>query len=412
MPTTAQDRSPRTSIPPVPVLSLASFADARDASSGALPSLLDGADVRQVSSGRIAIGLALRGLGVGPGDTVLVPAYHSPSMIPPVLWCGAKVAFYRIHPDTTADLDDVGVLLAAGGVRAVMATHFFGVPQDLSALRDMCERHGAGLIEDCAHCFFGERNGVAVGSTGDFAIGSSMKFFPIYEGGCLVSRRRVLDVALRSAGAGFEAKAALAALETGFAYGRLAGLRVALSLPLRLKSLLWSALKSRAAAGGPAPALAPASSDSAFDFDPHWLDKRSSMFSRFVLARTSRQRIVALRRRHYLALQCALDGVPGWRPLWPVLPDGACPWVFPLLAERADSVARRLKEAGVPMVRFGATLWPGVDATVCANSAALGRQLIGLPCHQDLSPGELAAMIAALRAALQAELQADPLLPA
>lgn len=403
MPTTVQDRSTRLSIPPVPVLSLAAFASQGGAGDAAdLPSLLDGADVRLVSSGRIAIGLALGALGVGPGDIVLVPAYHSLSMIPPVLWHGASASFYRIHPDTTADLEDIGVRLAAGGVRALIVTHFFGIPQELSALRVLCERHGVGLIEDCAHCFFGERNGVTIGSTGDFAIGSSMKFFPIYEGGCLVSRRRSLDVTLRRGGPGFEAKAALSAFETSFAYGRLPGMRVALSLPLRLKSLLWNALKSRAGAGAPVPALAPASSDSAFEFDPYWLDKRSSIFSRFVLAHASRQRIVTLRRRHYLAMQSALDGVPGWRPLWPVLPDGACPWVFPLLAECTDAVVERLKEAGIPVVRFGATLWPGVDAAVCANSAALGRQLIGLPCHQDLSAGELAAMIAAVRAALQA----------
>ena len=82
--------SGRRAIPPVPVLSLAAFGGGRRA---ALPSLLDGADVRLVTSGRVAIGLALRALGVGRGDVVLVPAYHSPSMVPPAHWCGADVTF-------------------------------------------------------------------------------------------------------------------------------------------------------------------------------------------------------------------------------------------------------------------------------------------------------------------------------
>ena len=395
--------SDRRAIPHVPVLSLSAFTGGRRA---ALPSLLDGADVRLVTSGRIAIGLALRALGVGAGDVVLVPAYHSPSMVPPAHWCGAEVAFYRVRPDTAPDLADIDDQVARGRVKAIIATHFFGIPHDLAPLRALCDRHGIGLVEDCAHAFFGARDGVPVGSTGDYAIGSSMKFFPIYEGGCLVSRRHTLDTALRGAGAGFELKAALNALEAAFAYGRLPVLRVLLTLPLRLKSALWNALKSRGsgnsgAAAPSAPALAPSSSDSSFDFDARWADKRSSWFSRAVLRGVSPARIVARRRRNYLELQHALDGVPGCRPLFPRLPDGACPWMFPLVVDRPEAVAAALLRAGVPITRFGATLWPGVDASVCANSADLGRRLIAFPCHQALEDGERAWLHAQVRLALE-----------
>ena len=396
--------SSRRAIPHVPVLSLAAFTGGRRA---ALPSLLDGADVRLVTSGRIAIGLALRALGVGKGDVVLVPAYHSPSMVPPAHWCGAEVAFYRVRPDTAPDLADIGDKVAGGRVKAIIATHFFGIPHDLAPLRALCDRHGIGLVEDCAHAFFGARDGVPVGSTGDYAIGSSMKFFPIYEGGCLVSRRHTLDAALHGAGAGFEVKAALNALEAAFAYGRLPVLRVLLALPLRLKSALWNALKSRGSgtSGGgtapPAPTLAPSSSDSSFDFDARWADKRSSWFSRTVLRGVSPARIVAQRRRNYLELQRALDGVPGCRPLFPRLPDGACPWMFPLVVDRPEAVAAALLRAGVPITRFGATLWPGVDAGVCANSADLGRRLIALPCHQALEDDERTWLHAQVRQVLE-----------
>ncbi|WP_075794055.1 aminotransferase class I/II-fold pyridoxal phosphate-dependent enzyme [Massilia putida] len=388
----------RRVIPPVPVLSLAAFAGGRHA---ALPSLLDGADARLVTSGRIAIGLALRALGVGAGDVVLVPAYHSPSMIPPAHWCGAEVAFYRVRPDTAPDLADIETQLAKGSVKAILATHFFGIPHDLAPLRALCDRHGAGLVEDCAHAFFGARDGVPVGSVGDYAIGSTMKFFPIYEGGCLVSRRHRLDVTLRGAGAGFEMKAALNALEAAFAYGRLPVLRMLLALPLRLKSALWNARKARSDGGATTPALAPSSSDSSFEFDARWADKRSSWFSRAVLRCVSPARIVARRRRNYVELQRALDGAPGCRPLFPRLPDGACPWMFPLLVDRPQAVFETLQRAGVPMTRFGAALWPGVDASVCPNSADLGRHLIAFPCHQALDDAERAWLHAQVRQALE-----------
>lgn len=400
----------RRLIPSVPVLSLAAFRDGPH-TGRALPSLLDGAQTRLVTSGRIAIGLALRALGVGAGDLVLVPAYHSPSMIPPVHWCGAEVVFYRVLPDTCADLADIQARLARHtGVKAIMVTHFFGIPQDLAPLRALCDARGIGLLEDCAHCFFGERDGVAVGSSGDYAIGSSMKFFPIHEGGCLVSRRHALDTHLQSAGIGFEAKAALGALETSFSFGRLPALRMILALPLRARTLLWNAVKAaRAPAGATGaattPGLAPSSSDSSYSFDPHWVDKRSSWFSRLMLRLASHARIVAQRRRHYLALHEALHDLPGCRPLFAALPDGACPWVYPLLVDEADAVAERLAQAGVPMVRFGATLWPGVDATVCATSVELGQRMIALPCHQALHSTELAWMIATVRQALQASVK-------
>lgn len=390
-------------IPPVPVLSLATFAP----DGPTLPALDDAPAVQLVSSGRIAIGMALRLLGVGPGDTVLVPAYHSLSMIPPVHWRGAAVRFYRVQPDSTVDLADVARKLGPG-VKAIIATHFFGFPQDLAPLRALCDANGVGLVEDCAHCYFGACDGMAVGSSGDYAIGSSMKFFPIFEGGCLVSYRHRLPGALHGAGAGFEAKAALNALEASFAQGRLPLLHAALALPLRLRTAVWNRVKRRAAASSGAtnaaatPAvLAPASSDSGVDFDPRWVDKRSSWFSRAVLARAARARLVQDRRRNYLALERALAGAPGWRALFPSLPDGACPWVFPLLADHPETLFAHLRAAGVPMVRFGATLWPGVDADVCANSVELGRRLFGLPCHQELDDAERTWLAATVRGALE-----------
>lgn len=406
MPSITDHPSARRAIPAVPVLSLATFRPAGKAP----PSLLDAPALRHVTSGRIAIGMALRALGVGPGDTVLVPAYHSPSMVPPVHWRGARAVFYRVHPDTTADLDDIAAKLDPT-VKAVMATHFFGIPQDLAPLRALCDRHGIGLVEDCAHCLFGTRGPVAVGSSGDYAIGSSMKFFPVYDGGCLVSHRHPLDVRLQGGGAGFEAKAALNTLEAAFAHGRLPVLRAALALPLRLKEALWNRVKARRGAradgtpadGAPAPStLAPASSDSGFDFDPRWMDRRASLFARLVLRFAARARIVALRRRHYLQLEQALAGLPGCRPLFPALPDGACPWVFPVLFDDPEPVFAALQRARVPVVRFGAVLWPGVDASVCPNSANLGRRLIAFPCHQELSAAERTWLCAAIGDAARA----------
>ena len=72
-----------------------------------------------------------------------------------------------------------------------------------------------------------------------------------------------------------------------------------------------------------------------------------------------------------------------------------------MLFDQADAVFEHLRRAGVPMTRFGATLWPGVDASVCANSAELGRRLIAFPCHQELDDAERAWLHAAIRNAAE-----------
>lgn len=388
----------RPLIPLAPILSAASF---RRAAPLRLPTLLDAGQARLVTSGRVAIALALREMGVGPGHEVLVPAWHSPSMIPPVLWRGATPVFYRLGPNAAVDLDDIASKIGPA-TRAVMVTHYFGFPQAVERVRALCDARGVPLLEDCAHAFIGEYRGAPVGSIGDYAIGSSMKFFPIYEGGALVSSRHSLErIPLRPAGTGFEAKVALNSLENGFAYGRLPTVRAALWLPLQLKSTLWNLVKRRRPGSTAPAAMAPGSSDSSFELDPAWIDKRSSWFSRTMLRLVSPSRIAALRRANYLRLDAALRGLPGVRPLYPTLPDGVCPWVYPLVADDPALLFERVQAAGVPVTRFGNPLWQGVDEQVCANSVRLSRQVLSFPCHQELRAEELGWMIDAIGKALR-----------
>jgi dTDP-4-amino-4,6-dideoxygalactose transaminase len=372
----------------VPVLSLASF----HGSGSRPPSVLDAGPALQVTSGRVALAMALKAAGAGPGDTVLVPAWHSQSMVPPVEWCGAQVVFYRLLADTSPDLDDIA-LKAGPSCKAIMATHFFGFPRDLAGLRQLCDARAIALVEDCAHAFFGP-----VGAWGDYVAASSMKFFPTYEGGCLVSARRPLPHAVSGGGAGFEAKAALAALERSFEHGRLAGLRAALWAPMRLKDAAWRRLKAHRNA--PAQ-LAPSSSDSSCRLDPQWIGKRSALFSRAVVKFASRARIAARRREHYSLMAQALDGVAGCQPLFARLPDGVVPWMYPVLVDDADAAARALGLAGLPVTRFGYPQWPGMDPATCMVSARLARHVLAFPCHQELTARELARLAEGARTVLE-----------
>lgn len=386
---------PRARIPTHPILSYGAFARGRGPQ---VRSVLDVGSARLVTSGRVAIALALREMGIGPGDKVLVPAYHCASMIEPVVWSGATPVFYRVKADTSVDLDDVAAK-CDGATKLILAANYFGFPQNLSAIRRFCDQHQLLMLEDCAHCFLGEHEGQPVGSFGDYAIASSMKFFPIYEGGALVSARHDLHaVALQSGGLGFEGKAALNALENSFEYSRLGLIKALLWLPLKAKDALWGGVKARG--GGAAASMAPGSSNGGFSFDPAWLEKRSSLFSRCMLRLVSRRRMGALRRKNYLHLQAALADLPGCRPLFPSLPDGVYPWVFPLQLDNPRPIFSTLKQNGVPIIRFGEYLWEGVDADVCPASIDLSNRVMSFSCHQELKEKEMNWMIAQIRDAV------------
>ncbi len=117
----------------------------------------------------------------------------------------------------------------------------------------------------------------------------------------------------------------------------------------------------------------------------------------------SQHRIIERRRHNYLKLLAELGDLPGCRPLFPSLPDGVVPQVFPLVFEAPERAFPLLKQAGVPIIRFGEYLWEGMNASTCPVSAELSRCVFQLPCHQELLPNELDWMARCVREALRGQ---------
>ena len=176
------------------------------------------------TSGRAAIGLALEELGIGAGDEVLVPSYHCPTMVSPIVAAGALPVFFPIDDEglpVVSELERMDLQRA----RAMLAAHYFGIPRSLSQTRQFCDRHGIALIEDCAHSYFGAANGRQVGTWGDLAIASLPKFFPVPEGGCLMSASRPLTrTRLRGQGWIAGLRQLVNTIELGVGHGRFAPL--------------------------------------------------------------------------------------------------------------------------------------------------------------------------------------------
>ena len=76
--------------------------------------------------------------------------------------------------------------------------------------------------------------------------------------------------------------------------------------------------------------------------------------------------------------------------------------MFPLWIDDLDRLFRNLEDRAVPMHRFGQFPWPGVDESVCRVSRELSRRSIQLPCHQELTDGEVQEMIGRVHAVVAA----------
>lgn len=357
-----------------------------------MTTLLDGSQTLLTTSARAAIALALEQLQISPGDEVLLPAYHCPAMRAPVEACGALPVFYRLDDSLNIDLGDLEARLTPRS-RCVMTVHFFGFPQDHGPVRALCDRRGLNLIEDCAHAFYGPRAAPQIGRSGDFAVGSLMKFFPVFDGGCLVSfRRRLARTHLQSRGLLFELKALVNIIQLSAAWGR--------SRPMRWVSTLISHVTALAKGARPQlaaelAAAAPEAAQGSLGFQEDWVRKRMSVASRLVLSLTDHHRAVERRRAIYQQYAAGLATTGGGRPLRADLPEGVTPYVFPFVMSAPDTAFPALRAAGVPVYR-----WEDVAAESCATARYYRTRLVQFPCHQSLEEEEVTELIRIIRRVL------------
>ncbi len=359
-----------------------------------LPAVDDLPHQRLLTSGRAALFAALQALGVKPGDGVLAPSYHCPTLVAPLRAAGAAVQFYPLGPDGLPALD---AITPAPGTRALVAAQLFGLPQSLAGVRAWCDAHRIALVEDCAHSFFGQAGERPVGHWGDLATASLTKFFPVPEGGLLASARPLPPQALQPAGAKQQLKAWVDLLERGAGQRRLTGLNTVLGALFRLKN----GPARPPSPEGAAPARTPTEAEMMADCDLARSEQAPTALAR-QLFRLPRGRIVARRRTHFTALHEQALALPGVRPLLGGLPDQAAPYVMPLWVDgpaRAEAAYAALRAAGCAVFRWD-RVWPGVPAFSGDHGALWRTQVLQLLCHQDLDDTALSQTLDVLRRAL------------
>lgn len=147
------------------------------------------------ANGSVAIEIALKALGIGPGHEVIVPPYTFVATATAPLNIGATPIFCDIDADTY-NLDPGRIEEAiTPRTRAIVPVHFAGAAADMDATFAIAKRHGLSVVEDAAHGHGGSWNGKGLGSLGDAATFSFQfsKNMTAGEGGVITTNRR--DVA-------------------------------------------------------------------------------------------------------------------------------------------------------------------------------------------------------------------------
>lgn len=139
-----------------------------------------------VSSGTAALEVALRALGIGPGDEVILPSYVCAAPLLAIQRVGAMPRVVDIDLETFA-IDPAAARQAlTSKTKVLIVPHLFGLPADLTAL----ERLGVPIIEDAAQTLGAMEQGRSVGSVGLVTICSfyATKLLCTGEGGMVLSR--------------------------------------------------------------------------------------------------------------------------------------------------------------------------------------------------------------------------------
>jgi dTDP-4-amino-4,6-dideoxygalactose transaminase len=150
------------------------------------------------ASGTAAIHTAVAALDPEPGDEIITTAITDMGGLTPILYQGAIPVFADVDPSSYNVTADTISARITDRTRAIIVTHLFGNPADMTPIMELAGKHGVPVIEDCAQAYLAEVDGRMVGTIGDIACFSLQqgKHITTGEGGLITTNNP--DLARRS----------------------------------------------------------------------------------------------------------------------------------------------------------------------------------------------------------------------
>lgn len=156
-----------------------------------------------VGNGLDALMLALKALGIGEGDEVIVPSNTYIATALAITYVGAQVVF--VEPDIKTFNINPSLIEAAitSKTKAIMPVHLYGQPCDMDPIMEIAKKHNLFVVEDCAQAHGATYNGKVIGSFGDAA---GFSFYPgknlgaLGDAGATVTSNKKLAEKVRALG--------------------------------------------------------------------------------------------------------------------------------------------------------------------------------------------------------------------
>jgi dTDP-4-amino-4,6-dideoxygalactose transaminase len=134
-----------------------------------------------------ALELALRYYNIGAGDEVITTPMSFVATANVIEYVGATPVFVDVEA-TTGNIDaDLIEKAITPRTKAIMPVHLYGQMCDMIKIKEIAQKYNLKIIEDCAHCIEGSRDGIQVGQLGDAACYSfyATKNLTCGEGGAI-----------------------------------------------------------------------------------------------------------------------------------------------------------------------------------------------------------------------------------
>jgi len=119
-----------------------------------------------VANGTVALDLALKGLGIGEGDEVVVTPRTFLASATAVINAGAIPVFADVDADTQNITPETVAAVLSARTKAVICVHLAGWPCDMDGMMSLADKHGLFIIEDCAQAHGATYKGKPVGGLG------------------------------------------------------------------------------------------------------------------------------------------------------------------------------------------------------------------------------------------------------
>lgn len=340
-----------------------------------------------VDSARSGIVIALKALGVRPGDAVLVQAYTCVVVVNAIRAVGAEPIFVDCTNQFSMDSSDARRKVTPK-TRVLIIQHTFGIPADLDALLALAQECNLKTIEDCAQTFWSTYQEKKLGTFGDIAVFSfgSDKPLSCGRGGVVVTREKEISAKLR------RLHEALPLLPFGLLFQHL------LYFPLFALGRRWYGSFGRMLLGcakrlGVTYRMV------------YPLEKRGKMLKQTPARLPNALATIALHqlkdaaaygthRTHIADIYSKrLRAVP--RVTLPDIPEGSVLLRYPLLVENADVVIARAKKERIILGNWFRTPVAPEDTDIektgyvwgsCPNAERLARMSVNLPTDRSITP--------------------------